>query len=497
MALKTTEKPPFTDSFSFDDVLLEPGYSEILPGDVNLTTQLGPLTLNVPILSAAMDTVTEAKTAIALGLMGGLGVLHKNNSAEGQSWHVKRVKNFQNAVILNPITVRADQKISEVLQLIEETGVSGFPVLDENGKLTGMCTGRDLRYASDKQKLVSNVMSSPVKSLPEGSSQDQAVEFFRKYKVEKLPLVDKSGKLKGLITSKDWRYQAEHPLALRDQRGSLLVAAAVGVLEGGIGRAEALVRDGVDALVVDSAHGHSKGVLKTVELIKKKYPKVVIIAGNIATAEGAIALAKAGADVVKVGIGPGSICTTRIVSGAGMPQLSAVMRVSDAIRAKYKKVGIIADGGIRYSGDITKALAAGADAVMLGSLLAGTDESPGETILYGGRAYKSYRGMGSLGAMKRGSSDRYFQDGVAETTKLVPEGVEARVPYRGKLRDVVHQLLGGLRSGMGYVGAADLKELRSKACFTKISAGALKESHVHDVAITAEAPNYSGGGSDR
>lgn len=496
MALKKSPKRSFEESFSFDDVLLEPGYSEILPGDVNLQTNLGPLSLNIPILSAAMDTVTEAKTAIALGLMGGLGVLHKNNTHEGQAWHVKKVKNFQNAVILNPITVRADQKIEEVLRLIEDTGVSGFPVLSENGTLTGMCTGRDLRYASSKQKLVSDVMSSPVKSLPEGASQDQAVEFFRKHKVEKLPLVDKKGKLKGLITSKDWRYQAEHPHALRDQRGSLLVAAAVGVLEGGISRAEALVRDGVDALVVDSAHGHSQGVLKTVEMLKKKFPNVVVIAGNIATAQGALDLAKAGADVVKVGIGPGSICTTRIVSGAGMPQLSAVMRVSDAIRAKHKNVGIIADGGIRYSGDITKALAAGADAVMLGSLFAGTDESPGETILFRGRAYKSYRGMGSLGAMKRGSSDRYFQDGVSETTKLVPEGVEARVPYRGKLKDVVHQLLGGIRSGMGYVGAKNLKELRENSSFTKISQGALKESHVHDVSITSEAPNYSGSSGD-
>jgi IMP dehydrogenase len=495
MALKTSPSNPFSDSFSFDDVLLEPGYSEILPSDVNLTTRLGPLTLNIPILSAAMDTVTESKTAIALGLMGGLGVLHKNNSIEGQSWHVKKVKNFQHAVILKPITVRADQKIAEVLSLIEETGVSGFPVLDDQGVLRGMCTGRDLRYASDTQKLVSDVMSSPVKSLPEGSSQDQAVEFFRKHKVEKLPLVDSAGKLKGLITSKDWRYQAEHPHAMRDASGSLIVAAAVGVIEGGsaMARAEALVRDGVDALVVDSAHGHSKGVMGTVERLKKQFPNVVIIAGNIATAQGALDLASAGADVVKVGIGPGSICTTRIVSGAGMPQLSAVMRVSEVIRSKYKNVGIIADGGIRYSGDITKALAAGADAVMLGSLFAGTDESPGDTILYRGRSYKSYRGMGSLGAMKRGSSDRYFQEG-SETTKLVPEGVEARVPYRGKLKDVVHQLLGGLRSGMGYVGAESLKDLREKAAFTKISPGALKESHVHDVAITSEAPNYSGAG---
>lgn len=495
MALKKTSLNSLTESFSFDDVLLEPSYSDILPGDVDLSTRLGPLNLNIPILSAAMDTVTESKTAIALGLMGGLGVLHKNNSIEGQSKHVKRVKNFQNAVILNPITVRADQKIEEVLALIEETGVSGFPVLNENGLLTGMCTGRDLRYASVKQKLVSDVMSSPVKSLPEGASQEQAVEFFRKYKVEKLPLIDKKGNLKGLITSKDWRYQAEHPNALRDKRGSLLVAAAVGVLDGGMERAEALVRSGVDALVVDSAHGHSKGVIKTVELLKKRFPGIVVIAGNIATSQGAIDLAKAGADVVKVGIGPGSICTTRIVSGAGMPQLSAVMRVSDAIRSNFKKVGIIADGGIRYSGDITKALAAGADAVMLGSLFAGTDESPGETILYRGRAYKSYRGMGSLGAMKRGSSDRYFQEGVSETTKLVPEGVEARVPYRGKIKDVVHQLLGGLRSGMGYVGAANLKDLRN-ASFTKISTGALKESHVHDVSITSESPNYSGHTSD-
>lgn len=483
-----------TDALSFDDVLLEPEYSEILPSDVSVRTRLGPLDLNIPVLSAAMDTVTESETAIALALMGGMGVLHKNNTAEEQASLVRRVKKFQNAVIASPVTVQPSQTIDEVRRLIDETGVTGFPVVDTNGVLVGMCTGRDIRYALDSGLRVSDVMSSPVRSLPEKSSQDAVIGFFREFKIEKCPLVDKAGKLKGLITSKDLRQTKDHPLAFRDAKGALGVAAAVGAGEAdGIVRGVALIEAGVDCLVVDSAHGHSKGILDTVRQLSRDYPHVPIIGGNVGTVEGALALVKAGAQMIKIGIGPGSICTTRIVSGVGVPQFTAVYEISHALRKSHPNVGVIADGGIRYSGDVTKALAAGAHAVMIGSLLAGTDESPGETILYQGRSYKSYRGMGSLGAMKRGSKARYFQANVNESSKLVPEGVEARVPYRGPLSQVVYQLVGGLRSGMGYLGAKDLNDLVARARFRKISSGALRESHVHDVTITAESPNYSGG----
>lgn len=490
-----TKTPQISLSLSFDDVLLEPAFSSVLPSDVDLKTKIGNLQLNVPVFSAAMDTVTEARTAIALALLGGMGVLHKNCSAEEQAQEVKRVKKFQHAVISDPITVGSKQTLADVKQLIEDSGVTGFPVVDEKGVIVGMCTGRDIRYAEGGESLlVSDVMTSPVETLPEGAGREEAVEFFRKHKVEKLPIVDKNGRLKGLITSKDLRQSQDYPNAIRDSKGSLLVAAAIGVTpKDGLARAELLTAAGVDCLVIDSAHGHSAGVINTIRTIREKFPKVTLIGGNVATGEGALALAEAGADIVKVGMGPGSICTTRIVSGAGVPQLTAVMSVAKALRAKYPNVGIIADGGIRYSGDIVKALAAGAHAVMLGSLLAGTDESPGDTILYMGRSYKSYRGMGSLGAMRRGSKDRYFQGGVSDTSKLVPEGVEARVPHRGSLKTVIHQLLGGLRSGMGYVGAASLDDLYKKSKFQRISTGALKESHVHNVDITAEAPNYSGG----
>lgn len=481
----------FSLSLSFDDVLLEPGYSEVLPNQVSLATHVGPLNFKIPILSAAMDTVTESQTAIALALMGGLGVLHKNCSAEEQAAEVKRVKKFQHGTIASPLTVFEDQKISELQKLIFETGVNGFPVLNREGKLVGMCTGRDIRYLVDTQKLVKDVMTSPVITLPVGATKEQAMEFFRKNKVEKLPLVDASGKLKGLMTSKDLRQSVDHPQAHRDAEGSLCVAAAIGVGEQEFERAEKLVAAGVDCLTVDSAHGHSKGVLEMIKRIRKAFPKLCIIGGNIATAEGATALVDAGADIVKIGMGPGSICTTRIVSGAGVPQLTAVMQVAEKIRVSYPKAGIIADGGVRYSGDMAKALAAGAHAVMMGSMFAGTDESPGEIVLFQGRSYKYYRGMGSLGAMKQGSKDRYFQGGVKELSKLVPEGVEARVPYRGPLSQVVYQLLGGLRSGMGYVGAESLPDFYEKAVFRKISNVALRESHVHGVDITAEAPNYS------
>ncbi|MBU6375898.1 MAG: IMP dehydrogenase [Bdellovibrionales bacterium] len=481
-------------SLAFDDVLLEPGYSSVLPTEVSVATRVGPLTLSVPLLSAAMDTVTEADTAISLALLGGLGVLHKNMPAEDQAAEVRRVKRFQHAVIADPVAVQVTDSIERVRQVMQETGVSGFPVLDASGRLVGMCTQRDIRYISDLKLQVGQVMSAPALSLPVGASIAQAREFFLKNKVEKLPLVNPDGQLGGLITSRDLRMAQEHPLASRDEKGSLRVAAAVGVSDNEDRRAELLVGAGADCLVIDSAHGHSAGVIQMISRLRKKYPKLPLIAGNVATASGAEALCTAGADIVKVGIGPGSICTTRIVSGIGVAQFTAVYEVARFIRSKFPQVGVIADGGIRYSGDVTKALAAGAHAVMMGSLFAGTDESPGERVLFGGRSYKLYRGMGSLGAMKQGSKDRYGQAGVKDSNKLVPEGVEARVPYKGPLKHVVEQMLGGLRAGMGYVGAADLQQLVEKARFRQITAGGLRESHVHDVAITAEAPNYSVGG---
>jgi len=494
-------------SLAFDDVLLEPAYSEVLPTAVSLKTKLGPLSLNIPLLSAAMDTVTEADTAIAMALMGGMGVLHKNMSADEQAAQVRRVKKFQHAVISDPITILATHSVDQLKQIITETGVTGFPVLDDQGRLVGMCTERDIRYIQKPNLKVSDVMSSPARSLSVGASVDQAKEFFLKNKVEKLPLVDSEGRLKGLMTSRDLRKAQDHPEAFRDSEGSLCVAAAIGVIDSvtasarsesednisNLARAAVLVKAGVDCLVVDSAHGHSAGVIKTIEFLRKTYPKLILIGGNVATAAGAEALCKAGVDVVKVGIGPGSICTTRIVSGIGVAQFTAVREVARLVRSKYPNVGVIADGGLRYSGDVTKALAAGAHAVMAGSLFAGTDESPGEIVLYGGRSYKLYRGMGSLSAMRQGSKDRYGQAGVKDMKKLVPEGVEARVPYKGALKHVVEQLMGGLRAGMGYVGAEDLVSLVEKARFRRITAGGLRESHVHDVAITAEAPNYSSG----
>jgi IMP dehydrogenase len=485
------------ESLAFDDVLLEPAYSEVLPTQVSLKAQVGPLKFNIPLLSAAMDTVTEAETAIALALRGGLGVLHKNMSPAEQAAEVRRVKKFQHAIIADPITIRDGDTIAAVREVILKTGVTGFPVLDTEGRLVGMCTERDMRYVQDETLKIAEVMSSPASSLRAGADEAEARAFFLKNKVEKLPLVDDNGRLVGLMTSRDLRKSQEHPEALRDERGSLRVAAAVGVMETPeqLERADILVKAGVDCLVVDSAHGHSAGVLKTLAHLRKAYPKLVLIGGNVATPHGAEALVKAGADIVKVGIGPGSICTTRIVSGIGVAQFTAVREVALHIRKHHPKVGVIADGGLRYSGDVTKALAAGAHAVMAGSLFAGTDESPGDVVLYGGRSYKLYRGMGSLSAMRQGSRDRYGQAGVKDAKKLVPEGVEARVPYKGPLAAVVEQLMGGLRAGMGYVGAATLDELVEKARFRRITAGGLKESHVHDVSITAEAPNYSVGNS--
>lgn len=474
---------------SFDDVLLKPGLSTVLPGDVETTSKLGPFELSIPLLSAAMDTVTESEMAIALSLRGGLGVIHKNLSIEDQVAEVKKVKNFQHAIIRSPMTVRPDDELEKIKETVRKTGISGFPVIEANGKLVGILTERDFRYAPAKLKKVKDVMTSKVFSLQEGSSKEESLDFFRKYKVEKLPLVDKKGILTGLITSKDWRKTESFPQAQRDSLGSLRVAAAIGAGEESIARAKALIEAGADCIVLDSAHGHSQGIIETLKKIRK-LGDAAFVAGNVGTADGAEALIKAGADIVKIGIGPGSICTTRIVSGVGVPQFSAVYEICSTLRKRYPKVGFIADGGIRYSGDMVKALAAGAHAVMLGSLLAGTSESPGDQILFRGRAYKKYRGMGSLPAMKKGSKDRYGQAGV-EASKLVPEGVEARVAFKGSVNDVIYQLLGGLRSGMGYVGAKDLNELVNKARFVRITSNGLRESHVHDVQITAEAPNYS------
>ncbi len=481
-------------TLSFDDVLLLPGYSSVLPTDCKVDTQLGALNLHLPVISAAMDTVTESQTAIAMALMGGLGVLHKNCPPDEQARMVRRVKKFQHAVIQSPLTIHPNQTIAEVKQLINETGVTGFPVVDGRGVLMGMCTGRDIRYVTDEETRVADIMSAPPLSLRLGATRAQAEEFFRGYKLEKLPLVDQEGRLGGLITSRDWREAQSHPDALRDIHGSLMVAAAVGVGTAELERAAQQVAAGADCLCVDSAHGHSEGVLSTLRTLRQRYPSLPLIGGNVGTAQGALALVEAGASVVKIGMGPGSICTTRVVSGVGVAQWSAIVEAAGALRKHHPHIGIIADGGIRYSGDITKALAAGADAVMIGNLFAGTDESPGEIILYQGRSYKSYRGMGSLGAMKKGARDRYGQQEVEDSGKLVPEGVEARVPYRGSLKQIVEQLVGGLRAGMGYIGAGDLSALRKQARFRRITLGGLRESHVHDVTITAESPNYSGSG---
>lgn len=482
------------EALSFDDVLLVPALSEVLPSQVSLETSLGPLKLKIPLLSAAMDTVTESRMAIALALEGGLGVLHKNLSIEEQAAQVKKVKKYQHAKILGPEVVAPSMTLKELRVVISETGVTGFPVVDAAGKLLGVITGRDIRFCEDDQALVSDLMTRTVFTLPEGATRADAVNFFRQHRVEKAPLVDQHGRLRGLMTSKDTRQMVDHPLAVRDRDGALVVAAAVGVGEAEAQRAAQLVEAGVDVLVVDSAHGHSRGVLKALESLAKSYPQVLLVGGNIATPEAGVALVNAGAQVVKIGMGPGSICTTRIVSGAGMPQLSAILDVAEVLRSKHPGVGIIADGGIRYSGDVVKALAAGAHAVMVGSMLAGTDESPGESILYMGRSYKSYRGMGSLGAMKKSfAQDRYFQKGVKELSKMVPEGVEGRVPYKGVLKDLVYQLMGGLRSGMGYLGADTLVALYETGVFRRITHVGLRESHVHGVSVTAETPNYSGG----
>ncbi|WP_270967836.1 IMP dehydrogenase [Campylobacter upsaliensis] len=474
-------------ALTFEDVLLRPCYSEILPKEVQIHTQLTKnIKLNMPLISAAMDTVTEHRAAIMMARLGGLGIIHKNMDIKAQVREVKRVKKSESGVIIDPIFIAPNASIYEALELMAEYRISGVPVVDEERKLLGILTNRDLRFESNFNNRVENVMTkAPLITAPKGCTLDDAEKIFSTNKVEKLPIVDENNHLVGLITIKDLKKRKEYPDANKDSFGRLRVGAAIGVHQ--MERVDALVGADVDVIVLDSAHGHSRGIIDSVKAIKAKYPKLEIIAGNVATAGATKALCEAGADAIKVGIGPGSICTTRIVSGVGVPQISAIDEC--ALEADKFGVPVIADGGIKYSGDIAKALAAGSSSVMIGSLLAGTDESPGELFTYQGRQYKAYRGMGSLGAMQKGSSDRYFQQGTAQD-KLVPEGIEGRVPYVGSIKNVIHQLLGGLRSSMGYVGAKDLLDFRERAEFVEITSAGLKESHVHDVTITHEAPNY-------
>jgi len=480
----------FGEGLTFDDVLLMPAYSQILPREVDIKTQLTKtITLNVPLLSAAMDTVTEASLAIALAREGGLGILHKNMSIEHQADQVRKVKRSENGLILDPVTLSPDATIGEALKLMRENKIGGIPIVDGDYKLVGILTNRDLRFETHYKQKVSTVMTKDnLITAPEGTDLKKAELIFKKNKIEKLPVVNKSGKLIGLVTFSDILKLKSHPNAVKDSFGRLLVGAGVGITRDILQRVEALHKVGVDVICLDSAHGHTKGVINALKEIKKTFKHIQVIGGNIGTAAGAKALAEAGADAVKVGIGPGSICTTRIVAGTGVPQITAVMEASAAL--KNKNVGIISDGGIRYTGDMVKALAAGASCVMMGNVFAGTEESPGETIIYEGRKFKQYRGMGSLGAMAQGSSDRYFQDVEDDVKKFVPEGIEGRVAFKGNLSEVVHQYTGGLRAGMGYCGAKNIKELQS-ASFVKITNAGIKESHAHDIDITKEAPNYS------
>lgn len=473
-------------ALTFEDVLLVPKSSEVLPKEVSIATRLTRnITLNIPIVSAAMDTVTEFRAAIAMARLGGIGIIHKNMDIESQVMQVKKVKKSESGIIIDPVFVGPGATLLEANYLMGEYRISGVPVVDESKKLLGILTNRDLRFETDMRQKVGDVMTKmPLVTAKQGTTLEEAAKIMHEHKVEKLPIIDDEGYLKGLITIKDIRKKLEYPSANKDELGRLRVGAAIGV--GQLDRARALVRAGVDVLVLDSAHGHSQGIINTLKAIKAELG-VDVIAGNVATAEATEDLIKAGVDGVKVGIGPGSICTTRIVAGVGVPQISAIDECSEVGR-KYG-VPIIADGGIKYSGDVAKALAVGASCVMIGSLLAGTEESPGEVVMYQGRQYKAYRGMGSIGAMTKGSTDRYFQEGTA-ADKLVPEGIEGMVPYSGKISDVIHQLIGGLRSSMGYVGAKDIASFQERAEFVEITAAGLKESHVHDVIITKESPNY-------
>ena len=474
---------------TFDDVLLLPAESAILPRDVDVSTRLtAKITLNIPLVSAAMDTVTESRTAIAMAQEGGIGIIHRNLSVAAQAAELEKVKKFESGMISDPITVEPQQKISEAQAIMHQYGISGLPVT-QRGKLVGILTNRDLRFEKNMDRLVSEVMTKEnLVTVKPGVDLDDAKELLHHHRIEKLLVVDEDFQLKGLITVKDIEKKIQYPFACKDERGRLRVGAAVGVGPDWEERIEALVRAGADLITVDTAHGHSKNVIDVVRQIRRRYPDLDVAGGNVATEEGAQALIDAGATAVKVGVGPGSICTTRVVSGVGVPQLTAI--ASCAKIAERRNVPIIADGGIKYSGDITKALAAGASSVMIGSLFAGTEESPGETILYQGRTYKVYRGMGSLGAMKQGSRDRYGQTDVEDSMKLVPEGIEGQVPYKGSLSFNIHQLVGGLRSGMGYLGSRDVTTMRARARFMQITAAGLREGHVHDVFITKEAPNY-------
>ncbi len=487
MALDTTKF--FGEGLTYDDVLLVPAYSETLPNQVKLQTKLTKnINLNVPIVSAAMDTVTESAMAIAMAREGGIGVLHKNMTPTAQANEVRKVKRSESGMIIDPITVKKDATVLKAKELMRQYRIGGIPVVDDHDLLIGIITNRDLRFENNLERKIDEVMTKEnLITTKVGTSLKEAEKILQEYKIEKLPVIDSDNKLVGLITYRDIIKVSENPNANKDSYGRLRVAAAIGVSGDTFERAKLLIQAGVDALVVDTAHGHSKGVVSVLKRLKENYPKTDVIVGNIATAEAAMFLVKAGADAVKVGIGPGSICTTRIVAGVGFPQLSAIMEVANAL--KGTGIPVIADGGIRYSGDISKAIAAGADCVMLGSLLAGTKESPGETIIFEGRKFKSYRGMGSIEAMKKGSKDRYFQD-VEEDIKLVPEGIVGRVAYKGELQETIHQFVGGLRAGMGYCGAKNINEQKN-AKFVKITASGMNESHPHSITITKEAPNYS------
>lgn len=481
----------FGEGLTFDDVLLLPAYSEVLPREVSIKTRLTKeITLNIPMVSAAMDTVTEAHLAIALAREGGLGILHKNMTIEQQAEQVRKVKRSESAMILDPITLSINATIGDALHLMKENRIGGIPIVDGAHKLVGILTNRDLRFETDKKRKVQEVMTKEnLIVAPEGTDLKKAEKILRSYKIEKLPVVKKDNTLVGLITYKDMMQLSSFPNAVKDGFGRLLVGAALGITGDMLNRAAALQQIGVDVVCLDSAHGHSKGVIDALKSVKKNFKKLQVIAGNVGTAAGAKALADAGADGVKIGIGPGSICTTRIVAGAGVPQITAIMEASAALQSAG--VPLIADGGIRYTGDMVKALAAGADTVMMGSVFAGVEESPGETIIYEGRKFKEYRGMGSIGAMAQGSSDRYFQDVEDDIKKLVPEGIEGRVAYKGYLSEVVQQYTGGLRAGMGYCGAPSLAALKNNAQFIQITNAGMKESHAHDIEITKEAPNYT------
>ena len=491
MKNKIQKREPIQVSLTFDDVLLVPRYSEVLPREVKVSTNLTKkIKINIPIISAAMDTVTEARLAVAIAQVGGIGIIHKNMPLEKQVEEVRKVKRSENGIIQDPYTLLPNVTLRDAKRLMDEKGIGGVPIVDAKNKLVGIITGRDLRSENDLSKKISEVMTKDLITVRETCSLGDAKKILLKHKIKKLPMIDKSGVLVGLMTYKDIKKEEDHPDACKDERGRLMVGAAIGVGGELMTRTRALLSAGVDVLVLDSAHGHSKGIIEATKTIKKEFPKAQLIVGNIATSEGAIALVKAGADAVKVGIGPGSICTTRVIAGVGVPQLSAVMNISETFQKAGYDIPIIADGGIRYSGDMVKALAGGASLIMAGSLFAGTEESPGEEVLFEGRKFKSYRGMGSIEAMSNGSKDRYFQDNEKEVSKLVPEGIVGIVPFTGTVAEIVYQYIGGLRSGMGYVGAKTIPDLWN-ATFTKITKAGREESHPHDVTITKEAPNYS------